>query len=110
MALQTVEAEFSMGADFATAPFQVTEFNTLTVELKWSGVDALDSTAIIQLSLNGNDWNNIKSDDNLLTLDTVADVQIWEILEITGRYYRLAYTANSVTSGSAEVLKFGGIK
>ena len=107
MPLREATASFELDADYNTAPFQVVDLDTLCVQLNWESADAADGEAEIQGSADGQNWNVIKSDDNLLTLDTATDTQIWELLNVTTRYIRLAYRANSNTAGSANMLITG---
>lgn len=111
MAILDTKANFvDMSVVNATAPVQVTEFPTFSISFSWQGLDASDATAEVQGSVDGLSWNRIKSDDNVLILDTTEDTQIWEILDVTTRYVRLFYSPGTVTTGSATVEFFGGVQ
>ncbi len=110
MAILDTQARFEdLGEVNNTAPVQVTEFPTFSISFSWTGLNASDAQAEVQGSVDGINWNKIKSDDNVLILDTTEDTQIWEILEVTTRYVRLSYTPNSNTTGSGTVEFFGGV-
>jgi len=104
-----VKASMDLSADTATPPFEVTGLENATISATWTGLAALTSTMVVQASVDGVGWNDIKSEDNRTTLDTTApdNVQIWEILEITAPFLRLQYVANTNTAGTAAVEFFG---
>lgn len=104
-------ARLDLSGDIATAPVQLIDLTTAAYQATWTGVTGFDATMVIQVSNDPDDgWNDIRADINTITLDTAADTQVWELLEITGKYVRLLYTANSNTSGTATVRFLGNIR
>lgn len=98
------KATLTLGAvEAVTPPFDVTGLRFGTIQATWSGLATLDSTLKVQVSSDGVNWNDANADDNEAVLSEAAETQLWEVLEVTSDFYRLVYTPNSNTTGTATV-------
>lgn len=101
MSTVTQSGSFSASADYDSPPFEILGPSSGVVQIRWDLLDNYDATCVIQVCFDPNlGWNDIFADINKVTLDTQSDTQIWELLEITGKYIRLHYEHGSVTTGS----------
>jgi len=110
MAFQEVRgALLDLSADVADAPWEIAQFSVSNIAVTWSGITAFDSTLEIQGSLlkstDDSNWNIIEQSDTII--DDATNLQIWEIIDITCRYIRVSYTANTNTTGTLTILYLG---
>lgn len=81
----------------------VSQFDTVTYEVNWSGGQATNGTLAIQYSKDGSVWRNLPL-DGVPALDTASDSHLIIINEIGFKYLRPVYTrVNPSASGSLTV-------
>lgn len=100
---QSAQAEFSLAADFESAPIDVSGFSQGNIHIIWTGAVGTDGAAKIQASADGQNWNDYGSDRTVLTIDEAENIQLFLITVFGGRFIRLKYTANTMSAGTAQM-------
>lgn len=110
MAFRDSTANLDLSTDTATAPIDIIGFSKVNFQATWSGVISIDSVFQVECSVDAQKWNQVGGTIGKATLTDPADTQVWEIIDLTARFVRLSYIANTNTAGSAEVLFLGSEK
>jgi hypothetical protein len=96
---------FDMGSDYFSEWIPVHGLRHGSFQVSWSGLDATDSTMFLQGTDDQVGFGQFGDDFGGITITSlISDSQIWEFTVFTTKYIRLAYTANSVTTGTANYL------
>jgi hypothetical protein len=108
----TIEASKSMAADFNSTAWDVSDYRYGSLTAEWSGIDATNSTMILEGSNTGGEdeeeWAEFGGDEGgVVILDTQDASQVWEFTVFTMRYVRLAYKANNVSTGTVTIKGYG---
>jgi len=98
----TIETSKTMASDFNSTSWNVEGFNRGNIVAVWTSIDGSNSTMVIEGSDNDTDWNEIGS-SGVTILSTVDSSQGWDITSFEFKYYRLAYKANNVTTGTVDI-------
>lgn len=94
----------SLGSSFYT-PRHVTQFHDMgAIQLWWSGADALTGTFIVQFSLDDIHWSDSVDTADAATVCAASGTAYFEFPDITCNYWRVKYTANTVTTGIVTIL------
>ncbi len=103
---------FNAGGDFDSPTWEVLPvfpnkpMTHGSLQVVWSGLDALDATVELQVSNNNTDWN-CYGGAVPVTLDVAAESQVFEFREFMSRYVRLRYVRGSVTTGTITIITHG---
>jgi len=93
------DANIDMGSDFATPAADMLYFDQGGIHMITTGVDTANGAAVLQGSLDGVNWSDLP-----LTIQGVSvgsDVLLWDVSDLGVRFVRVSYTANTVTTGTA---------
>lgn len=91
------------GAEYyAKSEFSFDKKSALLVETKFSGLNAVDGVLKLQTSISGRDGTFVDIVDNSVTIDVNNGVQYIENVVFTGRFLRVVFVKNSVTSGTID--------
>jgi len=98
----TLETDKTMGSDFNSTSWNAEGLNRGSIVAVWTSIDGSNSTMVIEGSDNDTDWNEIGS-SGVTILSTVDSSQGWDITSFEFKYYRVAYKANNVTTGTVDI-------
>lgn len=94
----------SLAGDFFS-PWHETRYHDMgAMQLWWSGADALDGLFIVQFSLDKVHWNDSVDTADASTVCSASGGAYFDFPDITCNYWRIKYTANSVTVGTVTIL------
>lgn len=96
----------SMGSDFTSSSIDAINYSRGVFRATWTGADQEDATFVIEVSSDNTNWSQVGESGTAIGADS-AETQHWQVLEFPARYMRMAYTANSVTTGTFD-LTFAG--
>jgi len=100
--LGVTSADYSMGANLDSASLDALYFDKGAIQLFWSGADDTDATIVLQASLQPQlGWSDVPG--SARTLLCASGSVLWDISSYSYRYFRIVYTANSVTAGTWNV-------
>lgn len=98
---QAGSSTLDLSSDFSSDTIKVEGHTKGSVQINWTGIDAFNSTIILQGSDDETNWNDLGGDTGGIILLNTPDSQVWEFTTFTTRYIRVSYQANSVTEGIA---------
>jgi len=93
----------NLSASFNTSAIPCEDFKSGTIQGVWTGADATDGTAQIEVSNDGTNWNNLGGNDGRATLSSAEDTQVWILSDINYKYLRFAYTNGTNTAGTITI-------
>ena len=93
----------SLAASFNTSGTPSHDYEMATIQMTWSGANATDAVAQIEVSNDNTNWNNLGGTPGRATLSSAADTQIWMLQDIAFKYLRLAYSNGTNTTGTATI-------
>jgi len=108
-----LDGSYPLSASFSTAVWPTrnssAQTNEGSIQLTWSGLNAADSTAVIEGSDDGTNWNELAKSDgtsNKITLVASSGSQIWQVIQFNTTYIRLTYAAGTNTAGTGVVVTY----
>jgi len=87
------------GLEYVSEPIPVKSCQSGSVTLSWAGLDGLGAVASLEVSMDGQAWNDIGDATTTATLNSIQDVQIWQIYIILFNYLRVRIVYNGATAG-----------
>lgn len=103
--LTTMTSSTSMGSDFNTSGVLVDSYRSGSIIFTWSGSNSTRPTLVIEVS--HDDTNYAELNGSGKQLKDASGTDGWQIKDFDFKYYRLAYTANTATTGSITATLFG---
>lgn len=108
-----LDGSYSLTASFNTPSWTTrnssAQTNEGSIQLTWSGANTTDSTAVIEGSDDGTNWNVLARNDgtsNAITLSAAAGSQIWELAGVRVTYVRLTYAHGSNSAGTGVIVTY----
>lgn len=93
------DADHPLSADFSTAAVDALYFDMGAVSVLWSGADATDGVFNVAASIDGTNFCDLPVTN--ITVDTASGCQLWHLVDIGYRFFRVEFTANTNTTGTA---------
>jgi hypothetical protein len=107
MTTATLSQTLSMATDGFTESWIVKPFGAYSFEVQWAGADAVDSTVSLEVSNTGEQWN-IYGASPALTCDAPSGAAMVIVPDAPATVYaRLAFTANTNTTGQLVIYTNG---
>ena len=99
-----LEPSRSLASDFIS-PWHETRYHDMgAMQLWWDSADAIDGTFIVQFSLDKVHWNDSIEATDAATVCSATGGAYFDFPDITCNYWRIKYTANSITTGTVTIL------
>jgi len=100
-------ATVDLGGDSTSAPFDCSPFTQVYVQVTWTGADATDGEFKCQLSVEGTSWADAGGERTRMPIDEPANTRSFFLKQVATRFLRVKYSANTNTTGTAEVKFYG---
>lgn len=112
MATVSLNQTLSMAVDGASEPWDITPYSDISFQVNWSGADAITSNIEVQVSNDGVLWSQLGRIDQAVSTFTMdaASGSVALLMESKApavRLARLAFTANTNTTGSMTIFTWG---
>lgn len=95
-----------LGSDFITPWHEITYHDMGAIQMWWSGADTIDGSLSLQMSLDKEHWIDYFASTNRATVCAPSGSTGYDLTHLTYRYWRIAYTANTNTTGTITILSF----
>ena len=108
MPTENLQSQHHAGSDFVSDAWEVLPgfpgrgLRQGSIQVVWSGLDALDGVIEIEVSNDGINWNCYGTNTEV-TLTPAAQNQVYEFQKFMTRFVRVKYTRNSVNAGSISI-------
>lgn len=96
----------SLSANFVSAWHETHPFDMGSIQMIWSGADATDGVLMVQVSNDKENWADISSVSDAATVCAASGTVFNDFPDISWKYWRVNYTANSITTGTISILSF----
>lgn len=97
-----VVSSSSTGVNITSGPIAIGGLQCFAIQAIWASLDAADGTIKFQMSLDGTNWSDYPASS--VTMTAASDSVVWDFPVGSACVYgRVAYTKNSVTTGTLVV-------
>lgn len=96
--------DYPMTADFVSFAEECLYYDMGSVQMIWSGADGFDAKLIPQASNDKENWCNLLAAAQIKKVDAADGCQLYQLLDIGYKYYRIKFENNSNSTGLMTIL------
>lgn len=96
----------SLASDFVSAPQETQGHDMGSMQIVWSEADTTDGIFIPQVSNDKVNWSNFIEDYQATPICADLGSMFYDFPDITFRWWRIAFIANTTTTGSCTITGF----